>query len=558
MDEVKRRLYDTVDARLAAAPDSTAKTELVEELSDNLYSRYLDMTANGMGTDEAYQNALGELGDTGELVDYLKGLAPDEPLPKLVLHPEQGPVNQLDDLFRDVEAIVSGALDRAKNAVMEVKGNLKEAGAFDWKSGDGNVEVHIRKDDEDPAAGESDAGEAECEAEEAGAEANKAECEAAEAEFEANESEAQKGHGWEFSMGFDPDERKFFVGGGPKATDEVYGFGYDRAKGGFYTQWCEEKSGQADDRSVPADETVPSGALRGIEVFVDGDVTIRMIEDPGGDVVIGGDVDDLDVTSSDDGVLTIRQEGKTASSSFFFRRGLASADVDLSLPLRHWDFLTISSSSGDINMKGGGDVGLISVKTISGDLTGQLVQCRKLVFKSTSGDLDWDGAADEVQAETISGDVTFATHNQPCSKLLCKSTSGDLRLTGDLGSVCVQTTSGDITLNARTDSIQASTTSGEIELAGSAVAVRCSSLSGNVRVESEILPQHMELSSKSGDCEARVPDSGPFTIQLKTTSGSCRSDFFDGSVQRGSFTYQGGAQTLRMTSISGNLYLYKY
>lgn len=570
MDEVKRRLYDTVDARLAAAPDSTAKTELVEELSDNLYSRYLDMTASGMEAGEAYRKALDELGDTGELVDYLKGLAPDEPLPKLVLHPEQGTASQLDDLFRDVEAIVSGALDRAKNAVMEVKENLKETGAFDWKSDNGNVEVHIRKDSDDSSAAEAEAEKAECEAAEAELEAAEAEFEAAkadseasEAEFEAAEAdfEAQEGHGWEFSVGFDPHENKFFAGGGPKAKDEVYGFGYDKAKGGFYAQWGDEKSRQNANHSAPADGPIPSDALRGIEVFVDGDVTIRMVENPDGDVVIDGDLDDLEVRRSDNGVLTIRQ-GKTASSSFFFLRGLSSADVDLSLPRRHWGFLNISSSSGDVEIDGDGDVGLLSVKTTSGDLTGQLSQARSLVFKSISGDLEWDGDADEVQVETVSGDITFATHNHPCSKLLCKSTSGDLNLDGDFGSVCAQTASGDITLNARMDSAQVSTMSGEIELAGSAAAVRCSSTSGNVRVESEILPQHMELSSKSGDCEARIPDTGPFTVNFKTTSGAFRSDFFAGTMggRSNSFNYQGGENgpSYRFSSISGNLYLYKY
>ena len=32
-------------------------------------------------------------------------------------------------------------------------------------------------------------------------------------------------------------------------------------------------------------------------------------------------------------------QGNTASSSFFFLRGLAAADVELTLPRRYWDFL---------------------------------------------------------------------------------------------------------------------------------------------------------------------------------------------------------------------------
>lgn len=533
MDEMKQRLYDTVDARLAAAPDSTAKTELVEELSDNLYHRYLDMTASGAEPEDAYQKALDELGDTGELVDYLKSLAPDEPLPKLVLRPEQGAGSQLDDLFRDVEAIVSGAFERAKSAVMEAKEHLKENSTFDWKSDNGSVEVHIAKDPPDEG-GEN-------------------------AEPEQESEAAGKSRGWEFSVGYDTDEGRFFAGGGPKEKDTVYGFGYDKAKGGFYTQWGKENAEAPSGDTAPGDGPVSSDALRGIEILVDGDVTIRMTEDPEGDVVIDGDVDDLEVRRSDDGVLTIRQ-GKTASSSFFFLRGLSSADVELALPVRDWDFLSISSASGDVQISGDGEVGLLSVNTISGNLDSQLARCRRLVFKSTSGDLNWDGDVGEAQAETISGDITFAAGHLPCAKLLCKSTSGDVNVRGAVDQLTAQTTSGDIMSDGQIGSVRASSMSGEVELSGSVSAAHCSSMSGDVRLESAVLPEQMELSSKSGDCEARIPDGGPFTIHFKTTSGSYHSDFFDvrGGDRGGDFAHQGGGPVYRLTSISGDLYLRKY
>lgn len=59
----------------------------MEELSDNLYQRFEEMTAAGMDKAAAFDAALDDLGDTGELVDYLKSLAPDEGLPR----PEPSP-----------------------------------------------------------------------------------------------------------------------------------------------------------------------------------------------------------------------------------------------------------------------------------------------------------------------------------------------------------------------------------------------------------------------------------------------------------------------------------
>ena len=57
------------------------------------------------------------------------------------------------------------------------------------------------------------------------------------------------------------------------------------------------------------------------------------------------------MTCSADGVLTIR-EGRTASSSFFSRRGIGSADVELFLPRRLWESIEVSTASGDVDIDG--------------------------------------------------------------------------------------------------------------------------------------------------------------------------------------------------------------
>ena len=67
MDRMKTKFIIAVTTRLAAAEDSNAKTDLIEELSENLYQRYLDLVAAGMAEDEAYHKALEDLGDVDEL-----------------------------------------------------------------------------------------------------------------------------------------------------------------------------------------------------------------------------------------------------------------------------------------------------------------------------------------------------------------------------------------------------------------------------------------------------------------------------------------------------------
>ena len=72
MDRMKTKFIIAVTTRLAAAEDSNAKTDLIEELSENLYQRYLDLVASGMTEEAAYASALEDLGDVDELLAYLQ------------------------------------------------------------------------------------------------------------------------------------------------------------------------------------------------------------------------------------------------------------------------------------------------------------------------------------------------------------------------------------------------------------------------------------------------------------------------------------------------------
>ena len=69
MEDIKLTLTHAVAGKLTAAPDGPAKDELVEELSDNLYHRFLDMTGAGVSEQEAFDRAMDDLGDV--LLAYL-------------------------------------------------------------------------------------------------------------------------------------------------------------------------------------------------------------------------------------------------------------------------------------------------------------------------------------------------------------------------------------------------------------------------------------------------------------------------------------------------------
>ena len=56
MNRIETKIIVMVTNKLAAAKECDAKTELIEELSENLYQRYLDLTAAGVPEQEALRD----------------------------------------------------------------------------------------------------------------------------------------------------------------------------------------------------------------------------------------------------------------------------------------------------------------------------------------------------------------------------------------------------------------------------------------------------------------------------------------------------------------------
>lgn len=478
MDNMRTRFVIAVTGRLSAAADSNAKVELIEELSENLYSRWQDLVAGGMSENEAYDKAMEDLGNVDELLAYLDSLGPEGALPKQenagrdfaseLLH-------GMEDAFRETVDQAKDAMDQAKNILKDMEQKLKEKYPDGFKG-----KVYVRFD-----------GDEECEAAaRAAQEAHDAESAEWERQAETAEAEAaaEADKGWSFSVG------------------------YNKNRGGFF---CENSRVHKVEGTI-----LPSQGLKGVDIQINGDVDILLDGEAEGDIVLDGDVESLETRISDDGVLSIRQ-GSTATSSFFFLRGLASADLKLTLPRRFWDFLQISTVSGDVEVADGLEVGQLSIKTANGDARISGLEFQELIFKSASGDLD-------------AGNLSGRTVQAGCA-------SGDIRLTG------------------RFDTVQANTASGDVELEGSARELSCNTTSGDVAVQVDQVPEKLEMSSKSGDCEIAMPDGEGFTLQFSTVSGELESDFqLVGPIGKrsGEAIYlDGGGRTFRMTSISGDINL---
>ena len=434
MDRIKTRLIIAVTNRLSAAEDTNAKADLIEELSENLYQRYLDLTGSGMAEEAAYAAALDDLGDVEELLEYLRSLGPDGELPR---QQEEGQGRDyLNEFLRGAEEVVRETISQTREAVDQAKVIFRDAAEMLRERYPDGVDgsLHVRFHDGEGGAA------------------------------------AQEG-----------------------GRDWVVSAGYAKERG-FY---CER--GQ----SRPVEGTaLPSEQVKAVDIKLgNGDVDIRLCDDPQGDITLEGDTDQLELRLSENGVLSIRP-GKTATSSFFFVRGLAAADIRLTLPRRYWELIQVSTTHGDVTVEGGLEAGRLAVRTVSGDLTLDRALCGEVLYRSVSGSLKALDMAGGVQGETM---------------------SGDLEVSGSVQSAKLATASGDITL------------------------------------DSTAVPQSMDLRSKSGDCEAAFPGGQGFTLQFEAISGDLDSDFpLVGPMgqRSGEAVYlDGGQRTYRLASVSGDLTL---
>jgi len=116
MFDMRDIFRNIITKRLADAPVGPAKGELIEELTDNLLCRYNDLVEAGVDPGDAQTQALDALGDTNELVEYLKSLEPDEALPKLALDPDKEDGGQLGDLMKNVEDLIRSAMEHGNIA----------------------------------------------------------------------------------------------------------------------------------------------------------------------------------------------------------------------------------------------------------------------------------------------------------------------------------------------------------------------------------------------------------------------------------------------------------
>jgi hypothetical protein len=156
-------------------------------------------------------------------------------------------------------------------------------------------------------------------------------------------------------------------------------------------------------------------------------------------------------------------------------------DVEVRVTCPPGSNLDFGSGSADIRVDG--DLGDVSVKTASGDVSlGDVAE--KLQAKTASGDVTAGTIAKGGQVVTVSGDVRLDAFE---NDLAARSVSGDVRIGRIRGPLQLSTTSGDVVLDSvESGEVRAQTVSGDARIGvsrGTRVFIDAASLSGDLSSE---------------------------------------------------------------------------
>ena len=224
----------------------------------------------------------------------------------------------------------------------------------------------------------------------------------------------------------------------------------------------------------------------------------------------------------EDGALSITAED---TRRWYQRIGVWISQVSTTvyLPCEEYDFLTVSTASGDVDLPAGLTLGEADISTASGDILWKAQVLGSLSVQSTSGKIQLeDTQAESLSAHSVSGDIS-----------LC-------RLEAD-GPLRIETASGKILLeDTRGDTLSVTTASGNVFLSRTQVQGLASlrTASGAIRLE-EADAESLEIRSVSGDVEGTLLSGKRFYVSTVTgdvdvpssQGGPCRVETTSGSVR---------------------------
>lgn len=437
MNRIETKIIIMVSGRLARVPDSDEKMDLIEELSENLYQRYLDLTADGLREEEALAQTMDSLGDVDELLAYLREVQEQQQETESSFEKEEEEKPHGKErgrgfsLHRDWERELDGLGERISSTVSAAMDATMDAVDSTWDIVRGvSRQVKERCAESMGAAPEGSAA-----------------------------ADAQKAADGQEETADDPDaadSREAAAADAQDAADsqEETADGQDEAAEDGWTQ----------DRE-PRTLSIQARDIHSLECrLASGDVLLHIAPEESDEIILSGDISEVE-TLLRNGTLQIRQ-GKTASAFLQFRWGMRVSSIELTVPAGKWEKVILSAANGDVRIDGDLECGLLSVQARNGDFCMDTLACEKAKIDLYNGDVKVAAAAGEFQAETRNGDIAVGGNLNSCR---LRTASGDISFRGSVaeaGSLAAYSISGDIDVQTELlpEKIRLSSTSGDCAL----------------------------------------------------------------------------------------------
>ncbi len=552
MNRIETKIIIMVTNQLAPAKESDTKTEMIEEVSENLYQRYLELAGQGMPEDEALERAMETLGDVGELLTFLRE---SEEEGGDAEHVQEGRAQAEGAKPEEVRAENARAGEARTEAVTEEGSDARGKDAAPEEGSD------ARADDATPEGG-SDARGKDAAPEE-GSDARTDDAapeEGSDARTDDAATDAEGGSGAQKENGRQERdwsaEFKRDLESGIKdlesGIDAFVNLALDKAKvaqdiakatvvhakgvakdvteqwkdvseqwkerypDGVFSQYEGARGQKSECTAVAVTDAIHSLDIR----LMNGDVLVRVVDKDDTYIEVDGDTQEVDTVLRDDGVLSIVQEN-TASASFFFLRGMRHCNIVVRLPKKVWNRVSVSTVNGDVSIE-------------------QELECQELHVSTASGD---------ILMSRVVGD-----------NVVCHSGSGDIDVKDLAGNLYAATKSGDVTVRGRLGRCELRSISGDVEFFGGGSEALCSSTSGDVQVKLENVPRKVEATSVSGDCAVELPRGDGMHVSYRTVSGDFSTNLpltANMTKKRGETTIGDGALSrVSVSSTSGDVQIF--
>ena len=421
MNRIETKIIVMVTNKLAAAKDCEAKTELIEELSENLYQRYMDLTNAGVPEEEALQQAMDNLGDVNELLEYLAYLSEDE-----------GGAAQ--DAAQGTSYTYGGTDSAEQTSSYNKKDWSASFNTDKWEKGIEDIVTMAMSAARSAVDMASDA-------------ARNVSKELKEKYPDGFVFEFNGKRGWAKSA--DGTTAETEDGTCEIRGDDLHSLDVNLTNGDIHLMV---------DESADLDLVVLSGDTSGVQFVVgdDGVLSIRQHTTASSSVLFGrgGGWTDLDITipakawkriglQSTAGDITL--EDSLVCEALYLNTKSGDVTLDGGTSLVNAEKMAVRTLSGDVNASN--LVGSLYINSASGDVTVEDCDLQTCGVIATSGDIRVECRAKEMNCSSSSGDIEVTCIDQAPDAVKVATTSGDVRLEmagGEGFTLAYRTVSGDI------------------------------------------------------------------------------------------------------------------